>query len=161
MDYNEVFRELYLQKVEYLLCGGLAVNIYGIPRMTADIDVLLNFEEVNINSFKAVIQKFGYSPALPLNLSEMQDEAKRVYYKNERNLIAYSFVSLQRNQMTVDVLIDTPINFNLLWDRKETRKTTDYEMYIVSVEDLINLKKHANRVQDQKDVILLSQLLKQ
>ena len=41
MDYFKLFEALYLAKIKYLVCGGLAVNIYGIPRMTADVDLLI------------------------------------------------------------------------------------------------------------------------
>ena len=43
MEYLELFSKLEQFKVRYLICGGLAVNIYVIPRMTADIDLLLDF----------------------------------------------------------------------------------------------------------------------
>ena len=48
MEYSLLFEQLEKQKIRYLLCGGMAVNIYGIPRMTADIDLLLDFNEDNI-----------------------------------------------------------------------------------------------------------------
>ncbi len=37
MEYLKLFKLLDAREVRYLLCDGLAVNIYGIPRMTADI----------------------------------------------------------------------------------------------------------------------------
>ena len=51
MEYLELFSKLEQFKVRYLICGGLAVNIYGIPRMTADIDLLLDFTEKNVTDF--------------------------------------------------------------------------------------------------------------
>jgi len=46
MEYLQLFKKLSEEQVRYLICGGLAVNIYGIPRMTADIDLLLDFTDV-------------------------------------------------------------------------------------------------------------------
>lgn len=77
--------------------------------MTADIDFLLDFEEENIMKFKQVVQNFGYTPSIHLNLSELVTEEKRRCYLQEKNLIAYSFVSLQMGNMAVDVLIDSPL----------------------------------------------------
>lgn len=161
MDYNEIFRALYEAQVKYLLCGGLAVNIYGIPRMTADIDFLLELERHNISRFQAVMEKFDYSPSLPLNLLDLASEEKRSYYLTHRNLIAYSFVSLQQRYMTVDVLLDNPQQFDEMWQKREVRKLSGYEMYLTCLEDLIAMKKHANREQDISDVLLLSQLRNQ
>lgn len=35
MFYEAVFRELYKEKIEYLVVGGVAINLYGILRATA------------------------------------------------------------------------------------------------------------------------------
>jgi hypothetical protein len=52
MEIKKIFDVLNQYNVKYLVCGGLAVNIYGIPRMTADIDLLLDFEESNVLNFE-------------------------------------------------------------------------------------------------------------
>ncbi len=41
MFYLEVFRALEEHKVRYLLVGGLAMNLHGVPRMTMDIDLVI------------------------------------------------------------------------------------------------------------------------
>jgi len=40
MYYFEILEELYKRNVRYLLAGGLSVNLYGIPRVTQDIEML-------------------------------------------------------------------------------------------------------------------------
>ena len=50
MEYEKLFDCFYNNKVRYVICGGLAVNIYGIPRMTADIDLIIDFSAEN-NAF--------------------------------------------------------------------------------------------------------------
>ncbi len=42
--FEDVFRALNKAKVRYLVVGGVAVNIYGHPRFTGDIDILLLLE---------------------------------------------------------------------------------------------------------------------
>lgn len=34
-------------KIDYALCGGLAVVVHGYPRMTKDIDILIRPEELD------------------------------------------------------------------------------------------------------------------
>ena len=43
---------------------------------------------------------------------------------------------------------------------KTERKLGETIIYLVSVENLIDLKKYANRIQDQNDILLLSKLIK-
>lgn len=52
-----LFESLNNKSVRYLLCGGLAVNLYGIPRMTADIDLIIDWDEKNVELFEDVLKE--------------------------------------------------------------------------------------------------------
>lgn len=160
MEYLQLFKTLNRYNVKYLICGGLAVNIYGIPRMTADIDILLDFEEVNLSGFENAIKTLLYQSAIPISLKTFVSKKERDKASKEKNLIAYSFFNSQAGFVNLDVLIDVPIEFNDLWKSKTEKKTNDVVLNLVGIEDLILLKKYANRIQDQNDVLLLSRLLK-
>jgi len=160
MDYIQLFKELYQQKVSYLICGGLAVNIYGIPRMTADIDLLVDLTAENIEKFDEVMKSLNYQPVLPIKIQSVVDEKDRKEMIQHKNLIAFSFYNPANNIMNVDVLIDTPFLFNELWENKVTRKADETELYLVSVDDLIKMKEYANRVQDKQDIIFLKKFTK-
>ena len=51
LDYLAIFRKFNEKGIGYIVVGGLAVNLYGIPRMTYDIDILLDLDDKNIKSF--------------------------------------------------------------------------------------------------------------
>jgi hypothetical protein len=159
-DYNELFESLFENGVRYLICGGLAVNIYGIPRMTADIDLILDLEKKNISNFLACIDKLSYHALLPIRLFEFESAEIRQKYKTENNLIAYSFFNNRNDVMSLDVLLDCPLSFDVLWENKETRAIEKFDVFLVSVEHLIDLKSYSNRAQDKSDIILLSKLLR-
>jgi hypothetical protein len=40
-DYLAIFKKLNERKIKYIVVGGIAVNLHGIPRMTYDIDLIL------------------------------------------------------------------------------------------------------------------------
>ena len=160
MQYEELFKALAKSNIRYLVCGGLAVNIYGIPRMTADIDLIIDFEKSNIQKLKVLLDGLNYHSAIPVSLIDLSDKSKREQLAKEKNMMAFSFYNSMSNFMSVDVLIDTPFSFDELWQKKEKRNLEDYEVYLASVEDMIRLKIYANRAQDQEDIILLSKLLK-
>ena len=48
---SRFFRELEASKVRYLLVGGLAMNLHGVPRMTMDVDIILAMDEPNLQAF--------------------------------------------------------------------------------------------------------------
>ncbi len=160
MEYLQLFEKLHEQKIRYLICGGLAVNIYGIPRMTADIDILLDFTDDNLNAFENTIKRLFYQSAIPVSIKTFVDKDSRQKAIKENNLIAYSYFNSRANYMNLDVLMDVPVSFEELWKHKETRTVENFSINLVSIEDLIELKKYANRKQDNQDIILLSNLLK-
>ncbi|MEI6508127.1 MAG: hypothetical protein WCO54_06550 [Bacteroidota bacterium] len=65
------------------MCGGLAVNIYGIPRMTADIDLIVEFEKENIIRFENALKIISYTSNLPISISQMVDAEIRNKYIKE------------------------------------------------------------------------------
>ena len=156
MEYLDLFKNIGEANVRYLICGGLAVNIYGIPRMTADIDLLLDFEQENILSFEKIMSLFNYKPILPIQLNSLTNAAKRNELKKEKNLIAFSYFNSVENMMSVDVLIDSPLSFEEMWNAREERKVDNVAVNITSVEHLIEMKKYSNRTQDKQDVVFLT-----
>jgi hypothetical protein len=40
MFYLDLFRSLNDHQVRYLLVGGLAMNLHGVPRMTMDVNLV-------------------------------------------------------------------------------------------------------------------------
>lgn len=160
MEIKKIFEILNNNNVRYLVCGGLAVNIYGIPRMTADIDILLDFDEKNILNFENAVKHLLFQSVIPLTIKSFVNKEDRLKAIKEKNLIAYSYFNSMAGYMNLDVLLDTPIDFEVLWSQKTERLVTGTKINIVSIEHLIALKKYANRIQDQNDVLLLSKLIK-
>lgn len=158
MEYINLFKELYKHNIKYLICGGLAVNIYGIPRMTADIDLLIDFSPNNIKRFEILLKDMEFQALLPITLTSLLDDTVRQQMVTDKNLIAYSFYNTKSNYMNLDVLIDVPYTFNELWEQREKRPVQDAEVFIVSLDHLIGMKKYANRTQDNQDIIMLSKL---
>jgi hypothetical protein len=159
MEYHRLFGRLYDERVKYLICGGLAVNIYGIPRATADIDLLIEFTPENAAKFDKVLKELQYESAVPVGLSALLDETIRRNLVKTKNIIAYSYHNNRANYMNLDVLIDVPFSFEDMWNTKESRSLfQSTEVYIVSLAHLIAMKKYANRIQDKSDIESLYKL---
>ena len=158
MHLREFFESLYLHQVKYLVCGGVAINLYGIPRATADLDIILDFDENNLKKFLECVKEFGYQQGLPVSILEMADEEKRTRLIQEKNLIALSFFSSTFQMVTLDVLVDVPFDFSKLWANKTERNSGKTPLYLVSPEDLARLKQYSNREQDRLDIESLKKL---
>lgn len=128
---SKLFIELSKGEIRYLVCGGLAVNIYGIPRTTADIDLLVDFEEKNISEFEKILHRQNYKSVLPILLNSLIDKKKRTEAIQKKNLIAFSYFNAITNIMSVDVLVDIPLAFDEMWERKEVRKFGASDVYFI------------------------------
>jgi len=160
MEFLNLFELLQKQNIRYLLCGGLAVSIYGIPRTTADIDLLIDFEKENVSRFINTLKTISYVNTLPFSLEILVNEKTREDYIEHKNLIAYSFFNSRKNTFLIDVLVKQPFDFNDIWARKETREYENVIINLLSINDLILMKEKVNREQDKEDVILLSKLIR-
>ncbi len=58
-EFIEFIQLLNSEKVKYLIIGGWAVNLYGNPRVTADIDFFVSMESENVDKIMDVYKKFG------------------------------------------------------------------------------------------------------
>jgi hypothetical protein len=152
---KEIFASFQQHDVRYMLCGGLAVNLYGIPRMTADIDVLIQWNENNVERFETALREHGYKNNLFFQLKALIPAKTRLQYFQEKNLVAYSYSSDLFQAISLDVLVQTNLDFEACWNRKEIKYLGDIPVYVLNVEDLIAMKEFANREQDKADIINL------
>jgi hypothetical protein len=79
--FKNLFSSLNEESVKYMVAGGIAVNLYGIERATADIDIILKFDKKNLLKFVKVAKKLGLKPKLPLALDDFIDAERRKGWK--------------------------------------------------------------------------------
>lgn len=53
----KIFKVLDGLKIPYYITGGFAVSIYGRPRFTADVDVVIKMSNLTVRDFVAKLQK--------------------------------------------------------------------------------------------------------
>ncbi len=70
-----VCTELEQKDIEYMLSGSLAMNVYTVPRMTRDIDIVINIKVSDIEKFKEIFKEGFYiyeEGPVPEGMSAMQ-----------------------------------------------------------------------------------------
>jgi tRNA nucleotidyltransferase/poly(A) polymerase len=91
MFYEKVFRALNKAGVRYLVAGGIAVNLHGIPRMTQDLDIIVELTPANVRKLVKVLTLLGYRCKLPVNPELISDPAIRHQWINEKNMKVFNF----------------------------------------------------------------------
>ena len=150
MELNKDFREfvalLNEHKVKYLVIGGYAVNFHGYPRYTKDIDFWLWMREENAHGLIQVIKKFGFGN-LKLEVDDLM---------NPENIIQLGYEPFR-----IDLLMDvTGVDFEFCYERRISVDLDNTTENFLSIEDLIEVKKLAGRLQDLADAEQLENILK-
>ena len=135
-----VFRSFQHHDVKYLVIGGIASILYGVPRATFDLDILIEASPENAQHLLDALQEAGLGTAALTNVDDL--------LANE--------ITIFKDKVRIDVQTATPgITFEDAWSRKETMEYHDQKFYVVSKNDLISSKRAAARDIDQEDVRLL------
>jgi hypothetical protein len=152
MYINRVCHALEKAKVPYALVGGVAVALHGAIRGTVDMDIVLVWTLKNLEQAEKALQKIGYVSLLPIN-AQMVFQFRDEYIQN-RNLIAWIFYNPKNPLEQVDIII----NYDLKNHRSEIMTAPEGKLRVLSLSDLIAMKKEAGRLQDKEDIKALEAL---
>ncbi len=152
MFIQKLIQTLERHKVRFAIAGGYAVALHGAVRGTADIDLVIALDKENFTRAEAALKAQGLSPRLPVT-AENVFQFRREYIQN-RNLIAWSFVNIQNPVEIVDIIV----THDLKQMKIKQIKTPAGILPILSIEDLIAMKKQSARPQDLADIEALKNL---
>lgn len=160
MFYEEVLRALARHEVRYLILGGMAVNLHGVPRMTGDLDLTVDLDPANIRALLAAFDEVDLKPAAPVDPQRLADPEERRRWRQEKNLAALTFqrVSEGHPYLEVDVLIEAPLGFETLYREKNRLTAGGLNVDLVSLRHLIEIKESQGRRQDIADAEALKRI---
>ncbi|MEN2986442.1 MAG: nucleotidyl transferase AbiEii/AbiGii toxin family protein [Thermodesulfovibrionaceae bacterium] len=159
--FKKLFDALNQEKVEYLLCGGIAVNLYGIERATADIDLVLRLNEENLTRLVRAAKKLGLKPKIPVKIEELISPEKRQQWRIEKNMRVFSLYDEKAPFFVIDILIEEPFNFVEVYKRRKEINLSETVIPLVPIDVLIKMKEKTGRLQDEADVFYLRKIMEE
>jgi hypothetical protein len=154
--YLDLLASLHRGGVRYAIAGGMAAVLHGVPRMTFDIDLVLDLAEDNVRRIVDVLRSEGYRPRLPVPLEDLTNEAKRRDWIEERNLIAFSLIHPERAMEEVDILLVMPVPWDEIAASTVTRMLEGVPAIVVGRRVLRAMKLATGRAKDRADAELLA-----
>jgi predicted nucleotidyltransferase len=157
--YRDLFKALNDAGIRYLAVGGIAVNLHGHRRFTADVDILLTLDLENLEKMTTLMHSMGYINRLPVELQVLSDPTKIKQFLDEKGMTAYTFLSAAHERIDVDILASKSLSFDEYDQRKVIIDIDEgVRVPVVSINDLIALKQEANRAKDIEDIKMLLEL---
>ena len=137
---QDVFRFFQQHEVKYVVIGGIASVLYGVPRATFDMDIFIEATAENAMRLLKALESAGFATATMTNAQDV--------LANE--------ITIFNDRVRIDVQTSTPgVSFNDAWLRRKTVTYQGQDFFILSKDDLINTKRAAGRAVDLEDVRLL------
>ena len=149
--YEEILKEFQRQKVNYVLVGGLAVNLLGALRNTSDMDILVEMKDSNLKKIVNILKKKGYGVKQPVDPINIADKKIREDWIKNKNMKAFNFYK-ENSLREVDIIVDSPVSFEKARKDVIIIKVGDLRIPVVSIRNLIRMKKKAGRDIDKIDI---------
>ena len=137
---KDVFASFQRHDVKYLVIGGIASILHGVPRATFDLDILILANQDNADRLLKALLEAGLGTA---SLTTPQE------------LLANE-ITIFKDRVRIDVQTSTPgLKFDEAWQRRDTMNYQGQAFYVVCKDDLVASKRGAGRRIDLEDIRLL------
>ena len=138
--------------VRYAVVGGYAVALHGAVRGTMDIDIALDWSRAALVSAERALAGLGLVSRLPISADDVF--AFRDEYTDRRNLAAWNFFNPDDASEQVDIVI----TYDLTNKRTTRMELAECVVPVLSIDDLIEMKRRSGRPQDTEDAAALETL---
>lgn len=138
--YRDVFKCLASQNVEYVVIGGIAAILHGVPRATFDLAILIKATPENAARLLAALREAG------LGTADLTTPADVLEHE----------ISTFSDLVRIDVQTRTPgVEFAVAREHRTAMTFQGIEFFILSREDLVASKRASGRPVDLSDVAQL------
>lgn len=158
MKIAELLKSLSGGSVRYVLVGGLAVQLHGYMRSTFDIDLVLAMDDDNLARFIAVAKRYGLVPSIPVPIDSLRNADQIDRWHREKGMLAFALREPQIGGGVVDVLVRPNVTFEQLMANAVAGELFAQKVWIASIDDLLAMKRIANRPKDQLDIAALEKI---
>jgi hypothetical protein len=159
---TEIITTLDENGVRFIICGGVALVLHGIERMTMDIDLAIDMTAHNLRKFLATMKKLRLIPRAPVPAESLLDPAQRRVFIEEKNAVVFTFIDTGNPFRQVDIFLTDGLSFNALKDDVVPLAVCGHTVKLLSKKKLLELKRSITPLRDKDifDIQALEKLMK-
>lgn len=154
-----VIAALEAASVRYVIVGGVAVVLQGYPRVTMDLDLVVELAPENALRAVNALVATGLRPVVPVEASSFADPAVRRSWVREKGMKVFSLRDPGFPIRQVDIFVEHPIDFDEMWRESVEASVDGTPVRVASIDHLIRMKQRAGRPKDLADIEALRTLL--
>ncbi len=158
---SEILLTLKESGVDFIVCGGVALVVQGVERLTMDIDLSVDLRRANLKRFLGAMHKLRLKPRAPVPAESLLDPATRKMFVEEKHALVFTFVDPDKPFRQVDLFIADSLSYNELKDDSELIDIENQSIRVLSRQKLLALKQAIDppREKDLFDIRMLKKLL--
>jgi len=142
MKIEKLLKLLKENEVDFIVIGATAFPVYGYVRATLDVDIFIRPTKRNALRTMKALKEFGYD-LQDVSVDELLSK-KILFRQYALETDIHPFVK--------------GITYEEAWKNKVSRKVSGVLVNFASLEDLIKMKKAANRPKDREDLKYLMKI---
>jgi len=135
----KIIRTLNKNKIKYLLIGGFAVVLYGVPRSTFDIDIAISLDSNCITRTLDLLSGLGFA--------QMPEE--------ESGILPEHGIALTDGNVEVDLMFIEQPRFDIIYDYHTKLPYKGTVIKMPNIMDLVSIKESSGREKDRQDAQIL------
>ena len=157
----DLIKDLIDNQVKFIVCGGVAVVLHGVERMTMDLNLSVDMSKENLEKLLSVIQKNNLTSRAPIPPESLLDRDILDAIVQGKGATVFTFVDNDKPYKQLDIFITDEYEYNAIVDQtEEFQIESGYRIKVVSIKKLIEMKKKIDpiREKDLHDIKLLTDL---
>jgi len=144
---EKICQALNQRDIQYMLSGSLAMNIYTVPRMTRDLDIVIELQQNKVSDFTEIFKEnyYIFEEGIPHEI---------------RRQGMFNVIDFETGQK-IDFIIRKNSEFHLNeFSRRQKSNLYGFETWVVSKEDLVVSKlKWIQELQSDTQMLDIENLL--
>lgn len=146
-DWNEFIRLAHLHRLKFLIVGGVALALHGLPRATNDIDIWIENKPANIVRLKKVLRAFGFAQLVE-QIPKIMDVRQALF--------------LGKPPYRLDILSGVSgITFPKAYRDRKIVKLDAMALPLASLKELLKNKQASGRPKDLVDVAAIQRMMEE
>ena len=92
LDPTDIFAALNAARVKYMVVGSIAVVLYGVNRLTWDVDLAVELTAENLKSLETILKRLSFARRVPASIQGLADPKMRKLWTEQKGMKVYSFM---------------------------------------------------------------------